>query len=184
MEVIRTGNRSVVTMRITSPKLWVLSTHWDDHHRRTVLCARPAECPLCRIGRAKLRGYCIGRMKEDADGTTVGLIELCTEVVQQLQDHGLVYENAAGWTWRMQRREHRPGWKVLGASQQENPETSPPEALPLAIETLYGLPPATEPGDGQSGIITNQTMWSKTYADTLLRRLIAAGQVKPEGTYR
>lgn len=184
MDVIRTGNRNIVTMRITSPQLWVLPTHWDPANRRTVLCPADRRCPLCTHTRPKHRGYAIGRMKEDAAGSTIGLIELCSEIVTQLTDHGLNQANAAGWTWRMQRREHRPGWKVLGALQHDDPEVSAPELLPLALETLYGLPPANDPADEGPETITDRTAWATTYSDALLRRIIATTQRSTQEAHR
>jgi hypothetical protein len=97
---------------------------------------------------------------------------LSPEVCEQLQLRGLVTTNAAGWTFKMERRTERPGWKILAAEQVEVNSWFTMAELAAAIETLYGLPLGMGE-DRQINEVTNLRDWQVAHANCLDRRIQA-----------
>jgi hypothetical protein len=121
--------------------------------------------------RPKTRGYAIAQMAFGAERPQ-GLIELAPEVCEQLQCRGLEVTNAAGWTFKMEKRSERPGWKILAAEQVEVQAFHTPAELAAAIETLYGLPIGMG-ADRQINEVTNLRDWQVSHAACLDRRIQA-----------
>lgn len=135
LDLLKFGGRSRVTVRILSRDLWRLQAHWL---RRTMLCPGPG-CPRCALERPTVRGYAVAAARLNQQTAAAGLVELRQDVLDQLGQRGFVDSNAGGWTWVMESREGRPGWKVLGAEQAS---VSKLDERPLSrfLETLFGLP--------------------------------------------
>lgn len=171
MEVLRYARKSSLTARITSTQLWLLPTHWSDLARRTMLCPAIATCCRCQLERPKTRGYGMAQMAAGSERPQ-GLIELAPEVCEQLQLRGLDCKNAAGWTFKMEKRAERPGWKVLAAEQVEIQTWHTPAELAAAIETLYGLPLGLGE-DRQINEVTSLRDWQVSHAACLDRRIQA-----------
>jgi hypothetical protein len=171
MEVLRYARKTIVTARIISRELWLLPTHWSELARRTMICPATAVCCRCQVERPKVRGYAIAQMAFGAERPQ-GLIELAPEVCEQLQCRGLEVTNAAGWTFKMEKRSERPGWKVLAAEQVEIQSWHTPAELAAAIETLYGLPLGLGE-DRQINEVTNLRDWQVSHAQCLDRRIQA-----------
>lgn len=175
MDVLKLAKKRLVTMRLISRQLWPLPTHWSPLLKRTLLCPAVMTCPRCALERPKQRGYAIAQVALQADRKDEGLAELCQEVIDQLIDRGMDPTRAAGWTFRMERRDERPGWKLLGASQSETVVNCEDDELPAALEKLYGLPPVLRPNGSElhSVILTDLREWQAEQVNCLTRRLEA-----------
>lgn len=176
MDVIKLAKRRTILARIISAELWLISTHWNQQMKRTLLCPGTANCMLCATERPKARGYAIALVKQATGDPLDGLIELTNETLTQLLQRGLDSTNAAGFTWRMERRESRPGWRILGTAQDATVIPVDPETLPAAIEKLYGLPPTmrTRSGSLQQVFLTQAAEWLDEQRHVIERRIEAA----------
>ncbi|MGH3481032.1 MAG: hypothetical protein ACRDQD_29935 [Nocardioidaceae bacterium] len=176
MEVLKLHSKRIATLRLISPVLWILPTHWSTLLRRTLLCPAQATCPLCKMERPKRRGYGIAQIALAPGAKNEGLLELTEDVLAQLENRGFDPTHATGWTWRMERRDNRPGWRLLGHDIQGDTIATDAQLVPAAIEQLYALPPTMRPGPAglRPEIISDLRDWQVEQAHCLMRRAATA----------
>lgn len=158
--------RTVVVARILSPELWRMFYHWHERSRRSYLC--PGGCLLCDVERPRSRAYCIGRVRKGGSSCD-GLLELAGEVMDQLEGRGLDRRNACGWTFRMESRADRPGWKVLAAEQVPT-DPVPIGELGHSLAVLNRLPIILE----GSSVSLGRDAWLAEVSSILRRRISMA----------
>lgn len=135
----RPTDHGTITFQICSERVWLLRIHWGG---KSLICPGK-DCPGCKCDRGKIKGYAIAtRAGNGRTPAETGLIEIGSNVLDQLQTRGLTCKDARGFTWRMERRKTpADGWSVLATTKATVPPADCPQALlPDSIETLFNLP--------------------------------------------